>query len=91
MCIEIYAQDQYDNEFNSSSSTFETINMNIDYQAYTKIVHGYYYIRCILNSSPDGSSGQIQRRLFVTFQADFDNYSPSSLPIFCLIYGLENV
>ena len=58
MCIEIYAQDQYDNEFNSWSLTFETINMNVDYQAYTKIVHEYYYyIRCILNSSPDGSSG----------------------------------
>ena len=56
MCIEIYTQDQYDNEFNRSSLTFETTNMNIDYQAYTKIVHEYYYIRCILNLSPDGSS-----------------------------------
>ena len=89
MCIEIYTQDQYDNEFNRSSLTFETTNMNIDYQAYTKIVHEYYYyyyyyITCILNLSPDGSSRQIQRRLFVTFQADFDNESPSSYPFLVL-------
>ena len=27
----------------------------------------------------------------MTFQADFDNESPSSLPISCLIYGLKDV
>ena len=42
-----------------------------------------------MNLSPDGG-GEIQRRLFVNFQADYDNSSPSLLTIYALIYGLKD-
>ena len=43
-----------------------------------------------MNLSPDGSSNNIQRRLYITFQASYYNKSPNRLPIYVLIYGLKN-
>ena len=43
-----------------------------------------------MNLSPDGSSNNIQRRLYITFQASYVNKSPNRLPIYVLIYGLKN-
>ena len=40
--------------------------------------------------SPDGSSNNIQRRLYIAFQAPYDSKSPNRLPIYVLIYGLKN-
>ena len=40
--------------------------------------------------SPDGSSKQIQRRLYINFQATYDNNSPPLLPIYVLIYGIKD-
>ena len=89
-CVEIYIPNKYDHEFNSTILTFQTTNINIDYQAYTKINNQFQYIRCILNLSLDGSSNNIQRRLYITFQVSYDNKSPNRLPIYVLIYGLKN-
>ena len=89
-CIENYIHNIYDHEFNSTILTFQTTNINIDYQAYTKINNQYQYIRCILNLSSDGSSNNIQRRLYITFQASYDNKSPNRLPIYVLSCGLNN-
>ena len=43
-----------------------------------------------MNLSPDGTSQQIQRRLYVNFKSNFDNSSPVLLPIFVLIYGIKD-
>ena len=43
-----------------------------------------------MNLSPDGSSNNIQRRLYVTFQASYDNKSPTRLTIYVLIYGIKD-
>ena len=43
-----------------------------------------------MNLSSDGSSYNIKRRLYITFQASYDSKSPNRLPIDILIYGLKN-
>ena len=58
--------------------------MNIDKNATIKINTNYKYYTCcrsILNLSPDGL-GEIQRRLYINFQATYDNDSLPTLPIY---------
>ena len=40
--------------------------------------------------SPDGTSKQIQRRLYVTVQSTYDNLSPSLLQLYVLIYSIKD-
>ena len=67
-------------EFNSIRISFEKINMYIN--ATKKVNSECKCYRSILNKSPDGSSKQIQRRLYINFQATYDNDSPPLLPIY---------
>ena len=38
----------------------------------------------------DGTSNQIQRRLYATLTATYDNNSPISLPLYLVCYGIKN-
>ena len=92
VCLETYFQKSpfYDYEFGSTLLSFEALNINIDSGLTVKVNSEYKYLRTILNLSPDGTSKQIQRRLYVNFKSDFDNSSPVLLPIFVLIYGIKD-
>ena len=91
VCLETYFQKSpfYDYEFGSTVLSFEALNINIDTGLTIKVNSKYKYLRTILNLSPDGTSKQIQRRLYVNFKSNFDNSSPVLLPIFVLIYGIK--
>ena len=91
VCLETYFQKSpfYDYEFGSTVLSFEALNINIDTGLTIKVNSEYKYLRTILNLSPDGTSKQIQRRLYVNFKSNFDNSSPVLLPIFVLIYGIK--
>ena len=91
VCLETYFQKSpfYDYEFGSTLLSFEALNINIDSGLTVKVNSEYKYLRTILNLSPDGTSKQIQRRLYVNFKSNFDNSSPVLLPIFVLIYGIK--
>ena len=91
VCLETYFQKSpfYDYEFGSTVLGFEALNINIDTGLTIKVNSEYKYLRTILNLSPDGTSKQIQRRLYVNFKSNFDNSSPVLLPIFVLIYGIK--
>ena len=91
VCIETYFEKngRYDTEFNRFNIQFERLNMNIDNYNTIRINSDYKYFRSILNLSPDGTSKQIQRRLYVTVQSAYDNLSPTLLPIYVLIYGIK--
>ena len=91
VCVETYFQKSpfYDYEFGSTLLGFEKLNMNIDSGSTIKVNSEYKYLRTILNLSPDGTSSQIQRRLYVNFKSNFDNDSPQLLPVFVLIYGIK--
>ena len=39
---------------------------------------------------PDGTSSQIQRQLYATLTASYDNNSPKSLPLYFVCYGIKN-
>ena len=86
VCLEKYFQKSpfYDYEFGST-----VLNINIDTGLTIKVNSEYKYLRTILNLSPDGTSKQIQRRLYVNFKSNFDNDSPVLLPINVLIYGIK--
>ena len=92
VCLETYFQKSpfYDYEFGSTLLSFEALNINIDSGLTVKVNSEYKYLRTILNLSPDGTSKQIQRRLYVNFKSNFDNSSPVLLPIFVLIYGIKD-
>ena len=92
VCLETYFQKSpfYDYEFGSTVLSFEASNINIDTGLTIKVNSEYKYLRTILNLSPDGTSKQIQRRLYVNFKSNFDNSSPVLLPIFVLIYGIKD-
>ena len=92
VCLETYFQKSpfYDYEFGSTVLSFEALNINIDTGLTIKVNSKYKYVRTILNLSPDGTSKQIQRRLYVNFKSNFDNSSPVLLPIFVLIYGIKD-
>ena len=92
VCLETYFQKNpfYDYEFGSTVLSFEALNINIDTGLTIKVNSEYKYLRTILNLSPDGTSKQIQRRLYVNFKSNFDNSSPVLLPIFVLIYGIKD-
>ena len=92
VCLETYFQKSpfYDYEFGSTVLSFEALNINIDTGLTVKVNSEYKYLRTILNLSPDGTSKQIQRRLYVNFKSNFDNSSPALLPIFVLIYGIKD-
>ena len=92
VCLETYFQKSpfYDYEFGSTVLSFEALNINIDTGLTVKVNSEYKYLRTILNLSPDGTSKQIQRRLYVNFKSNFDNSSPVILPIFVLIYGIKD-
>ena len=92
VCLETYFQKSpfYDYEFGSTVLSFEALNINIDTSLTIKVNSEYTYLRTILNLSPDGTSKQIQRRLYVNFKSNFDNSSPVLLPIFVLIYGIKD-
>ena len=90
VCLEIYFQKTgFDAEFNSFQVTFEKINMNTDRTTTVKTNTDYKYYRFIMNLSPDGSSPNIERRLYVTVQSTYDNRSPTLLPLYVLIYGIK--
>ena len=90
VCLEIYFQKTgFDAEFNSFQVTFEKINMKTDRTTTVKTNTDYKYYRFIMNLSPDGSSPDIQRRLYVTVQSTYDNRSPTLLPLYVLIYGIK--
>ena len=90
VCLEIYFQKTgFDLEFGSLKVTFEKINMNTDRTTTVKTNTDYKYYRFIMNLSPDGSSPDIQRRLYVTVQSTYDNRSPTLLPLYVLIYGIK--
>ena len=63
--------------------------MNIDLGTTIKVNSEYKYLRTILNLSPDGDSPSIQRRLYVNFKSNYDNDSPTLLPVYVLIYGIK--
>ena len=92
VCLETYFQKSpfYDYEFGSNVLSFEALNINIDTGLTIKVNSEYKYLRTILNLSPDSTSKQIQRRLYVNFKSNFDNSSPVLLPIFVLIYGIKD-
>ena len=48
------------------------------------------YIRSILTLYPDGTSNRIQRTLYITIKANYDNNSPLSLPMYFVFYGIKN-
>ena len=89
-CLETYFRLSpfYSYEFDSSILSFEGLNMNVSGLT-VKVNSEYKYLRAILNLSPDGTSKQIQRRLYVNFKSNFDNNSPPDLPIYVLIYGIK--
>ena len=91
VCIETYFQKSpfYGYEFESTLLGFEKLNMNIDLGTTIKVNSEYKYLRTILNLSPDGTSPSIQRRLYVNFKSNFDNNSPTLLPVYVLIYGIK--
>ena len=69
LAVEFYFKKQgfpvYSNEFISMTVKFESLNMIILKQS----TNEYHYIRCILQMQPDGTSNQIQRRLYATLTA----------------------
>ena len=83
VCLETYFQKSpfYDYEFGSTVLGFEALNINIDTGLTIKVNSEYKYLRTILNLSPDGTSKQIQRRLYVNFKSNFNNSSRSSADI----------
>ena len=91
VCVETYFQKSpfYGYEFESTLLGFEKLNMNIDLGTTIKVNSEYKYLRTILNLSPDGTSPSIQRRLYVNFKSNFDNDSPTLLPVYVLIYGIK--
>ena len=92
VCIEIYFEKdgRHDKEFNSFNITFEKENMNIDKSKTNQVNSEYKYYRSILNLSPDGTSQSIRRRLYINVQCNFDDKSPTLLPIYVLIYGIKD-
>ena len=91
VCVEVYFEKdgRHDTEFNRFNIQLERLNMNIDNYNTIRINSDYKDFRSILNLSPDGTSKQIQRRLYVTVQSTYDNLSPSLLPLYVLIYGIK--
>ena len=90
MCLEIYfPKTGFDLEFGSLKVTLEKTNMNTDRTTTVKTNTDYKYYRFIMNLSPDGSSPNIERRLYVTVQSTYDNRSPTLLPLYVLIYGIK--
>ena len=91
VCVETYFQKSpfYGYEFESTLLGFEKLNMNIDLGTTIKVNSEYKYLRTILNLSPDGDSPSIQRRLYVNFKSNYDNDSPTLLPVYVLIYGIK--
>ena len=91
VCVELYFQKSpfYDYECGSTILGFEGLNINIDLGTTIKVNSEYKYLRTILNLSPDGTSNQIQRRLYVNFKSNYDHDSPTLLLIFVLIYGIK--
>ena len=91
VCVEVYFEKdgRHDTEFNRFKIQFERLNMNIDNYNTIKVNTDYKYFRSILNLSPDGTSKQIQRRLYVNVQSVYDNLSPSLLPLYVVIYGIK--
>ena len=91
VCVETYFQKSpfHGYEFESTLLGFEKLNMNIDLGTTIKVNSEYKYLRTILNLSPDGTSPSIQRRLYVNFKSNFDNDSPTLLPVYVLIYGIK--
>ena len=90
VCLEIYfPKTGFDLEFGSLKVTLEKTNMNTDRTTTVKTNTDYKYYRFIMNLSPDGSSPNIERRLYVTVQSTYDNRSPTLLPLYVLIYGIK--
>ena len=90
VCLEIYfPKTGFDLEFGSLKVTLEKTNMNTIRTTTVKTNTDYKYYRFIMNLSPDGSSSNIERRLYVTVQSTYDNRSPTLLPLYVLIYGIK--
>ena len=90
VCLEIYfPKTGFDLEFGSLKVTLEKTNMNTDRTTTVKTNTDYKYYRFIMNLSPDGSSPDIERRLYVTVQSTYDNRSPTLLPLYVLICGIK--
>ena len=90
ICVEVYFQKSpfYDYEFSSTLLGYEALNLNVTGST-IKVNSEYKYTRSILNITPSGTSQSIQRRLYVNFKSNYDNDSPTLLPIFVLIYGIK--
>ena len=90
VCLEIYfPKTGFDLEFGSLKVTLEKTNMNTIRTTTVKTNTDYKYYRFIMNLTPDGSSPNIERRLYVTVQSTYDNRSPTLLPLYVLIYGIK--
>ena len=90
VCLEIYfPKTGFDLEFGSLKVTLEKTNMNTIRTTTVKTNTDYKYYRFIMNLSPDGSSPNIERLLYVTVQSTYDNRSPTLLPLYVLIYGIK--
>ena len=92
VCVEIYfdKSGRDDTEFDSANITFQRQNMLIRKAHTIKVDSDYKYYRSVLNLAPDGSSPTIQRRLYINFDATYNNLSPSTLPLHVLIYGIKD-
>ena len=94
LVVEFYFKKQgfpiYSNAFISMTVKFQSLNMIILKQSTKKVSNEYHHIRCILQIQPDGTSNQIQTRLYVTIKATYDNNSPISLPLYFVCYGIKN-
>ena len=90
VCLEIYfPKTGFDLEFGSLKVTLEKTNMNTIRTTTVKTNTDYKYYRFIMNLSPDGSSPNIERWLYITVQSTYDNRSPTLLPLYVLIYGIK--
>ena len=90
VCLEIYfPKTDFDLEFGSLKVTLEKTNMNTIRTTTVKTNTDHKYYRFIMNLSPDGSSPNIERRLYVTVQSTYDNRSLTLLPLYVLIYGIK--
>ena len=91
VCLEFYFQKTpfYDYAFDSVEIGYTGLNINIDSGTTISVKSEYKYHRTILNLSPDGTSNRIQRRLYVNFKSNYDNQSPTLLPVYVLIYGIK--
>ena len=94
LAVEFYFQKQsfpiYSNDFISMTLKFASLNMIILKQLSKIVSKEYHYIRTIPQMQPNSTSNKIERRLYVTLTATYDNNSPKSRPLYFACYGIKN-